>query len=1509
MASRSSVVVAAVAAAVAWRVGQGVGGGDEASLRAEVRALRSALAAAGVEAPGAGAPDGAAGWRPLRVAVAAAAAYGAWRARKNVAACERDLAAFRESGVTTATLRDVVTYRAEQWWATTASGIPLALLAASVGFVLAGASPTPRPPATTGRTRSSRRGSSSRTRPRAGVTARRPPWAVMTVVGLVIFGFVVSVTSEVMGARVEALKLGNSAVVEQDHTLVLGYSENLRPLIAQVALANESEGGGAVVVLTDRIPIADLTKAVDFSESDAARRAKKRRDDGDGRAARVAAPRRRLEARLRAHGQTFRELVEGDLLEGAVAVGLRRSDGAIELDAVDATIREGDEVIVIAEDDDTYGLRDAPAPRSAPKARGHYLFLGWRNDIADMVAYLDEVAPPGSQLTIAAPLPIRDRDEQMVADGRGRRGPLRRLSLRHVVDTVRAALERLPLDTCDAVLILSDQGTEDPHHADSLALATLVLVRDVQRRGPRHAGRHDGEPLEEQVSSRSAGRRRRRRDDRTPSLPLPGAGRGGACAVVTELRDISLQRNVRSSGLADCDFVASHELVARIVAMVSERAEVSPILDTLLDAAGPSLLIVPATKYVAPGAIATFRDVAVAALDHGDVAIGTLLDGADLGETMARLGASTLILCAAASAFTSPRHRCLPAPRAARASRPVAMNLGEIRAEQFTEKAWSALEASGAGATARKGGVVEPEDLLVAMLKQDSNGLLNRALRLCEPPADERPRFGPRTEAAIGDALKLSKEFKDAYVSNEIALAKAGKLDPVIGRDDEIKRAIQILSRRTKNNACLVGEPGVGKTAIAEGLAQRVVDGNVPEALKGRTIVSLDMGLLIAGAKYRGEFEERLKAVIDEVETAAGNIILFIDEIHTVVGAGASGGGGAMDASNLLKPALARGELRCVGATTVAEYRQHIESDKALERRFQKVVIAEPDVEATVSILRGLKPKYELHHGIRVLDSALVAAARLSDRYVSGRFMPDKAIDVVDEAAAKLNNEVTSRPPALDAADREVVELEMEKVSLTSSSIATANPIEDASQRVAEIDARLAELEDLQRQLVATWELQKSSVGGVGDVKQQIADKLKEAEQFEERMEFEKGAEVRYTVIPELERKLAAIEDALDQDKGSMVARDTVTPDDVAAVVAAWTGVSAARLVSTERQKLLDLEARSRARPRGAAAEVFDDADALVRFDMSEFSEKHTVSRLLGAPPGYVGYDQGGQLTEARAEPRGIRIFDPTSTCAYATVRNRPYCVLLFDEMEKAHPDVFDTFLQLLDDGILTDGQGLTVNFRDAIVLFTSNAVWKPNLQPDFNLILESVADFAAADAADGDDAGGAAELSEIKRQVLDAMRAKFRPEFLNRLDEIVVFNPLRKSMLADIVELEVNAVAKRLNASHAAGLVLDAGAVEHLATPGSARTSTAGSGRPDQTVKCSSSATSTSGFDAAYGARPLKRLVTKSLETPLSRAILSGGLKSGDVAHFTEEDAAPPTKCGASAASARPARDARGAY
>uniref|UniRef100_A0A7S3ZYB4 Clp R domain-containing protein n=1 Tax=Pelagomonas calceolata TaxID=35677 RepID=A0A7S3ZYB4_9STRA len=933
---------------------------------------------------------------------------------------------------------------------------------------------------------------------------------------------------------------------------------------------------------------------------------------------------------------------------------------------------------------------------------------------------------------------------------------------------------------------------------------------------------------------------------------------------------------------------------------------------------------------------------------------------------------------AVVGAFRAPRSGLAPRPRQAPGPRrrdARAFSASEITPDAFTEKAWEALQGASQAAQARRGGVVEPEDLLGAILRQDGNGLLNRALRLCEPPADPRalarlaqdktagfptvsgssaaPGFGPRAQAVVQEALAEGRRLGDRYCSNEVLglalhapdacgplfaaagvaapatlraavdalrgdktvdtrtpeattdaldqygrdltkLARAGKLDPVIGRDDEIKRTIQILSRRTKNNACLVGEPGVGKTAIAEGLAQRVVSGDVPEALQGRTIVSLDMGLLIAGAKYRGEFEERLRAVIEEVEAAEGRVILFIDEIHTVVGAGASGG--ALDASNLLKPALARGELRCVGATTLAEYKQHVEADKALERRFQKVLIREPDVEATVSILRGLKPKFEAHHGIRVLDSALVAAARLSDRYVASRFLPDKAIDVVDEAAAKLNNEVTSRPPALDAADRRAIELEMEKVSLTSSLVETATP-EDNDARVAEIDRELAALHDERRRLEDAWQAQRASVGSVGELKETIAAKLKEAEGLEADFDLQRAAEIRYTEVPALEGRLAAAEAALEGGAAeSLVARDTVTPDDVAAVVAAWTGVATARLVATERDKLLHLEEtlarrvvgqpdavnlvadavrRSKAGlgdpskpiaafaflgPTGVgktelakalAQEVYDDAGALLRFDMSEYAEKHTVSRLLGAPPGYVGYDQGGQLTEA--------------------VRNRPYCVILFDEMEKAHPDVFDTFLQLLDDGILTDGQGQTVNFRDAIVLFTSNV--------GSQLILDSVADFAVVDAAG--DADGAAELTEIKRKVLDAMRAKFRPEFLNRLDEIVVFNPLRKSMLADIVRLEVAAIAQRLNATHQASLWAGPGAtLDRSHQPEGGETCEQHTQvEPDAVEQLA-----LSGFDAAYGARPLKRLVTKALESPLSRAILNDELHAGDTAAFVVE-------------------------
>jgi len=728
-------------------------------------------------------------------------------------------------------------------------------------------------------------------------------------------------------------------------------------------------------------------------------------------------------------------------------------------------------------------------------------------------------------------------------------------------------------------------------------------------------------------------------------------------------------------------------------------------------------------------------------------------------------------------------------------------------------------------------------------------------------------------------------EALSKYGRDLTAAAREGKLDPVIGRDDEIRRTIQILSRRTKNNPILVGEAGVGKTAIAEGLAQRVAAGDVPEALKGRTIVSLDMGSLIAGAKYRGEFEERLKAVLQEVTDSDGNVVLFIDEVHLVVGAG--GQGGAMDASNLLKPALARGELRCVGATTLAEYKKYIESDKALERRFQRVLVQEPSVEATVSILRGLKAKYEVHHKIRILDSALVAAAKLTSRYVAGRYLPDKAIDVVDEAAAKLNNEVTSRPAELDAVERAIVQLEMERFSLTSeqrrgdddaaASPKAGPPSGDevaSAERVRAIEEELARLRDEQHRLKLAWEGQRGAVTDLSELKDEIAKLERELEDLEGGFDFERATAIRYTLLPEAKEKLAAAESALESGETKRLVRDTVTPDDVAEVVAAWTGIASARLVDSERAKLVDLEAalssrvvgqpdacalvadavrRSKAglgdptRPVAAfvfagstgvgktelakalATEVFDDPNALVRIDMSEYGEKFAVSRLLGAPPGYVGYDQGGQLTEA--------------------VRRKPYCVLLFDEMEKAHPDVYDVFLQLLDDGILTDGQGETVTFRDAIVLFTTNV--------GSNYILDSVEDFGKADAADRD-ADAQLALADIKRKVIDAMRAQFRPEFLNRLDEIVVFDPLQKSTLRAIANLEISRLAARVLDAHQVGLQLTDRALDHLATVG---------------------------YDPVYGARPLKRAVQKVIETPLANAVLQGRFAPGDTARFDVEN------------------------
>ena len=706
--------------------------------------------------------------------------------------------------------------------------------------------------------------------------------------------------------------------------------------------------------------------------------------------------------------------------------------------------------------------------------------------------------------------------------------------------------------------------------------------------------------------------------------------------------------------------------------------------------------------------------------------------------------------------------------------------------------------------------------------------------------------------------------------------ARDGKLDPVIGRDEEIRRTVQILSRRTKNNPILVGDPGVGKTAIAEGLAQRVADGDVPEALRGKTVVSLDMGALIAGAKYRGEFEERLKAVLDDVQKAEGNIILFIDEVHVVVGAGASGGGGAMDASNLLKPALARGELRCVGATTLAEYKKNIESDKALERRFQRVFIKEPTVEATVSILRGLKPKYEVHHSIRITDSALVAAARLTDRYVSGRFLPDKAIDVVDEAAAKLNNEVTSRPAALESVERNIVQLEMERLSLTSSGRSTRSTDEERqdTQRLEVIEQQLDDLRDEQNRLLVAWDQQRGLVTNVATIKDEIERIEKQIEDAEKVYDLETASNLRYEKLPTYEENLTKAEALLNAAGQDRIMRDTVTPDDVAQVVAAWTGINSARLVDSERDRLMHLEEtlakrvvgqpdacalvadavrRSKAglgdptRPVAAfaflgptgvgktelaktlAEEIFDDANNLIRIDMSEYSEKFAVSRLLGAPPGYVGYESGGQLTEA--------------------VRRRPYSVILFDEMEKAHPEVFDVFLQLLDDAILTDGQGETVSFRDCIILFTSNV--------GSQTILDSVENFERAAASHLDDPESeevTAALQDVKQKAIKAMRDKFRPEFLNRLDEIVVFEPLRKTTLNRITDIEVAKVAERMQRQHDVTVRLTDDAVDFI---------------------------SDIGYEPAFGARPLKRAVQRTVETPLASAVLANQFEAGDVAEF----------------------------
>jgi ATP-dependent Clp protease ATP-binding subunit ClpB len=679
--------------------------------------------------------------------------------------------------------------------------------------------------------------------------------------------------------------------------------------------------------------------------------------------------------------------------------------------------------------------------------------------------------------------------------------------------------------------------------------------------------------------------------------------------------------------------------------------------------------------------------------------------------------------------------------------------------------------------------------------------------------------------------------------------AEQGGLDPVIGRDEEIRRVIQVLSRRTKNNPVLIGEPGVGKTAIVEGLAQRIVSKDIPESLRDRRVIALDMGALIAGAAYRGEFEERLKGVLAEVAAAQGTIILFIDELHTVVGAGAAQG--AVDASNLLKPMLARGELRCVGATTLDEYRRHIEKDAALERRFQPVFVGEPSVEDTIAILRGLKERYEIHHNVRIQDSALIAAATLSQRYIADRFLPDKAIDLVDEAASKIRIEIDSLPTEIDEVDRRVMQLEIELTSLRKEKD------EPAKQRRAAIEDELAELKERSAEMKAQWEKEKEAIREISELKERLEEAHVEAERAEREANLQRAAELRYGEIPELEKQVAQLE-AAERERGDgaqpRFLKDEVDADDIAEVVARWTGIPVSRLLEGETEKLIHMEdrlhervvgqdeaieavatalRRSRSglqdpnRPIGsflflgptgvgktelarALAEfMFDSDQAMVRIDMSEYMEKHSVSRLVGAPPGYVGYEEGGQLTEA--------------------VRRRPYTVVLLDEIEKAHPDVFNTLLQVMDDGRLTDGQGRTVDFKNTVLIMTSNL---------------PIGQDAEADGASSDGAGSATD-ARLRNELLQY----FKPEFINRLDDIVRFHALTREHIAQIVELQVARVVQRV-AERGIQLTLTEGARELLAKMG---------------------------YDPTYGARPLRRVIQKQLVDRLALALLQGEIREGD--------------------------------